>query len=149
MTTTCRMGLDSRCDTADAHEPWQESRMSPFPHRGDFRRIRAGIYCIWKETKKWDSLAFRVRPVRTTLFRIQHLFSSDREHCVRGIAICYPLVKSAARHASTGLTLVLIKSFHIIHISSDEYRHTQTPETLWPFLLTAVSNKVEPPDGCF
>ncbi len=35
--------------------------------RGDFRRIGAGVYCIWKETKKWDSLAFRVRPVRTRM----------------------------------------------------------------------------------
>jgi|SRR5271157_2319020 len=65
--------------------------------RGYSRRIRGRVYCIWKETKKWDSLAFRIRPVRTTLFRIQHLFSSDREHCVRGIAVCYPMVMSPTR----------------------------------------------------
>lgn len=65
--------------------------------RGYSRRIRDRVYCIWKETKKWDSLACRVRPVWTTLFRIQYLFSSDREHCVRRIAVCYPVVMSPTR----------------------------------------------------
>jgi hypothetical protein len=78
--------------------------------RSDFRRIRAGVYCVWKETKKWDSLAFRGRPVRTTLFRIQYLFSSYREHCVRGIAICYPMVMSPTLivcHGSTQVDILL------------------------------------------
>ena len=82
--------------------------------RGYFRRTRAGVYCIWKETKEWDSLAFRVRPVRTTLFRIQHLFSSDREPCVRGIAICYPLVmspdKNCVRRVNSGLHSIRLTS---------------------------------------
>jgi hypothetical protein len=78
--------------------------------RGYARRTRVGVYCIWKETKKWDSLAFGMRPVRATLFRVQYLFPSDCEHCVRGIAVCYPMVMSPTRivrHVSTQVDIRL------------------------------------------
>ncbi len=61
----------------------------------DFQLVRYGVHYLREETTKRDSLAFRLAPVRTTVFRIQYLSARNGEYRRGSIAVYFPILNAS------------------------------------------------------